>query len=289
MWKRVLLAYLVLVLGAVPALAASPNLAMGMPSPATADPSNRNDFLLDRTYFAESYNDTRGEPNWVAWRLVASDVGHAPRVKFYADPDLPADFKHVDPTDYTDSGLDRGHLCDHADRSSTLEASTATFTMANMIPQAPNVNRRAWAHLEDYCRELTKQGKTLYVYSGAAGQGGEGADGPATVIGHTHHVVVPARCWKVIMVLDGNGRAATDDITAVSSATRMIAVIMPNDQSVGEPWAGFRVSVADVEKLTGFTFFSNVSAEIMGPLKQQVDTTFVPDPTPYPHPERISH
>src|SRR5947207_656181 len=115
MMQRVRVAWLILLLAAaVPAGAGTPpttsgNLAMGMPSPATSDPSNKNDFLMDRPFFAESFNDAKGFPNWVAWRLIPSDIGHAPRVKFFADPDLPASFKHVQPADYTGEGFDRGH------------------------------------------------------------------------------------------------------------------------------------------------------------------------------------
>jgi len=35
-------------------------------------------------------------------------------------------------------------MCDHSDRSSTPEASHATFAMSNMIPQSPFTNEKAW-------------------------------------------------------------------------------------------------------------------------------------------------
>ena len=283
------LAFAVCVALAAPAWAVTPNLAMGNPSDATADAANRSNFLMDRQYFALSYNDGKGIPNWVAWRLVPEDIGHAPRVKFHPDMDLPEDYKHVETSDYTSQGFDRGHMCDHGDRSSTLEASTATFAMTNIVPQSAELNRKAWAHLEAYCRELVGQGKTLYIYSGPLGQGGSGSEGDATVIGEKHQIAVPAKCWKVIMVLDRAGRDPEADIAQVTTATRMIAVVMPNDRSVGEPWAGFRTSVAEVEKLTGFTFYKNVPAAVMGPLKKQVDSQFVPVPVPFRDWNSISH
>ena len=266
-----------------------PNLVMGNPSAATNDPANRNNYLMERPFFAESFNDKNGTPNWVSWRLISSDIGHAPRVPFYADTQLPADFKHVDPTDYTGDGFDRGHMCDHGDRSSSVEASTATFTMANMIPQSPHVNQKAWAHLEEYCRQLAQQGKTLYVVSGPSGQGGTGSHGAMTIVGQAHQVVVPAKCWKVIMVLDHSAATPSADIQQVNASTRMIAVIMPNDVSVGDDWTGFRVPVADVEKLTGFKFFSSVPAAVIDPLKASADTTFVPPPAPFVRGTFISH
>ena len=35
---------------------------------------------------------------------------------------------------------------------------------------------------------------------------------------------------------------------------RLIAVVMPNDETVGNDWTKYRRSVRDVEKLTGYTF-----------------------------------
>jgi len=252
----------------VPALAADPNLEMGNPSAATASVSNRNNFLMEKPYFTLSFNDRLGTPNWVSWRLTAADIGRSPRFAFHPDETLPDDFKHVTPGDYSGEGFDRGHLCNHADRSANDDMSQSTFVMTNMIPQSPSCNQKAWNELEMYCRELAKQGKTLYVVSGPYGSGGVGKNGPMTVIGESSNIVVPAKCWKVILVLNaGSG----DDLRKVNSQLRLIAVIMPNDMSVGDEWAGYRVSVAQVEKLTGYKFFDKVDPSVINPLKQKVD------------------
>ncbi len=41
--------------------------------------------------------------------------------------------------------------------------------------------------------------------------------------------------------------------------------------SVGEDWAGYRVSVKDVENLTGYKFFDKVPDSIIEPLKEEMD------------------
>src|SRR4051812_13630546 len=99
-----------------------PHLALGNPSGATADEANADNFLMGKPYFALSYNNSKGGPNWVSWRLQASDLGPAPRVEFYPDAELPNRFKHVTPHDYTGSGFDRGHMCPRGDRTNTNEA-----------------------------------------------------------------------------------------------------------------------------------------------------------------------
>ena len=165
-------------------------------------------------------------------------------------------------------------MCPHSDRSATARMSASTFVMSNIIPQSPPVNQKAWAQLELYCRSLVERhDKTLYIISGPAGQGGTGSEGFKDIIGARLKVVVPAQCWKVIMVLDaGEG----DDLQKVSPNTRLIAVIMPNDMSVGEDWSRFRVPVQDVEKLTGYKFFDQVPAEIIDPLKGKTDDEHIP-------------
>jgi endonuclease G len=254
---------------ALPVHGQSVHLKMGNPSQAKADTSQKDNFLMEKDFFALSYNNSKGTPNWVSWRLVKTDLGNSPRFPFHPDEDLPPGFNQITPKDYTGGGFDRGHMCPHSDRSADDDMSEATFVMSNMIPQSPNVNQKAWAQLEMYCRNLVEnQNKTLYIIDGPAGQDGVGRNGPKQTVGKVHKVVVPAKCWKVIIVVDaGHG----DDLKKVNDNTRLIAVIMPNDMSVGEEWAGFRVSVKDVETLTGYKFFDKVPDTVIEPLKEVVD------------------
>jgi endonuclease G len=255
-------------------LETSAHLVMGNPSGATDDPANPDNYLMRKGYFALSYNNARGTPNWVSWCLQKSDLGSAPRGEFYPDPTLPRGFKRIFPKDYRDGGFDRGHMCPHGDRAGSPEASRATFVMTNIIPQAPNCDQLAWADLEVYGRSLAKRGYTLYIVSGPQGKGGEGSHGrKETIDGGA--VIVPARCWKVMLVLRG-GTGTADDVGRVSRDTRLIAVVMPNDQSVEHGWEKYRTSVKEVENLTGYRFFDRVPADIIGPLKEKVDRENVP-------------
>lgn len=255
------------------------HLALGNPSGATDSEANADNYLMRKPYYALSYNNSKGTPNWVSWRLEKSDLGPTPRAQFYPDPDLPRFFKHVIPHDYTESGFDRGHMCPSGDRTSTPESVNATFAMSNIIPQAPHVNQKAWADLEDYCREMvTRHGVVLYIVSGPQGQGGVGSKGHADSIAEGK-VTVPAKCWKVIAVID-EPTAAPGDAVKIGPHTRLIAVIMPNEQSVGHGWAKYRVSVRDVEMLTGYRFFNRVPADVIDPLKTEVDSEHIPPPRP---------
>lgn len=260
------------------------DLVMGNPSGARASTRDKDNFLMDKAHYALSYNNTKATPNWVSWCLTKNDIGQAARKPFHPDESLPRGFTMVTPEDYNGGGFDRGHMCPHSDRSADDDMSNETFLMSNMIPQSANVNQKAWDQLESYCRDLVEhKNKVLYIVDGPAGVGGTGKNGTKTVIGHAHRVTVPAQCWKVIMVLDA---AKAGDPAQVDSSTRLIAVIMPNDMTVGEDWASFRVPVRDVEALTGYKFFDRVPSQIIEPLKQNADTERIPKPRHIKHGNR---
>jgi endonuclease G len=250
----------------------NPNVRFGLPAPA--DPKDRDAYLIERPQYVLSYNATKRTPNWVAWRLTKDDIGKAKRGPFSPDPLLPANIAKVTSGVYDGGGFDRGHLCPAQDRSATQADMDATFYTTNIIPQSPHCNQRAWERLEAYCRELTKDGHVLFITAGPAGVGGEGSDGRKKEIGKGKtDVTVPAKVWKVILVLP-------DDKAEPTKQSRTIAVIMPNDQSVDYDWAKFRVSVAEVEHLTGFKFWPNIPPETAQVLKEKVDEVKVKSPRP---------
>ncbi len=244
------------------------NLLMGNPSQATSSPSNSENYLIARPQYALSYSQHKGIPNWVSWELNASWLGDAHRVgKFAPDEELPVDWERVKPSDYTGSGFDRGHMANSEDRSRSPEDNIPTFLMTNIIPQSPDNNRGVWVGLENYSRQLVKSGKELFIISGGHGQGGIGEKGLKATVGHGK-VFIPAVTWKVILVLD----KLNAGVAGVDRNTRTIAVIIPNKQGVKyDPWQQYRVSVREVENLTGYKFFTSVPTDIREAIISKVD------------------
>jgi endonuclease G, mitochondrial len=244
------------------------NLLMGNPSQATSSPGNSENYLIARPQYALSYSKNKGIPNWVAWELNASWLGDAHRVgKFAPDQELPAGWERVKPSDYTGSGFDRGHMTNSEDRSRSPEDNIPTFLMTNIIPQSPDNNRGVWVQLENYCRQLVRSGKELFIVSGGYGQGGIGEKGLKATVGQGK-VVVPAITWKVILVLD----KPNSGVAGVNPTTRTIAVIIPNKQGVkSDPWQQYLTSVKEVENLTGYKFFTSVPADIRAVINAKID------------------
>ncbi|MBS2025064.1 MAG: DNA/RNA non-specific endonuclease [Deltaproteobacteria bacterium] len=238
----------------------SVHLTMGLPDASTADATNTAHFLSVKPQFALSYNAARKEPNWVAWELNSAWLGDADRTtSFHTDASFPASETQAADKDYTNSGFDRGHLCASADRSDSQPDNYATFTLTNVVPQAPHVNRGPWEKLEAYERTLVAQGKELFVIAGGVHTAGERTIGSG--------VAVPTSVFKVVVVTDGVG-------ASVTTATRVIAVVMPNDDaqvSQSDDWRKFRVSARSVEGMTGLNFLADVSQGVQDVVENQVD------------------
>jgi endonuclease G len=242
------------------------NLTMGNPSNAVRDVNTPANFLIERGQYCLSYNRDRGIPNWVSWELDNSWLGSASRGSFKTDT-LPSGWYAVSTGDYTNSGFSRGHMCPSADRTVTEADNDSVFFMTNIIPQTQANNGGPWEQLETYCRNLAIAGNKLYIISGPNGTGGTGLNGYMTVLSN-NKVAVPAKTWKVIMVLP----AGTNDVARVTTSTRCIAVIMNNDLGPFTNWGDYRVSVRDVETLTGYNFYSNVPQSIQDAIETVVDS-----------------
>lgn len=237
------------------------NLALGNPSNATDDTNDPDNYLISRDQYVLSYNRDGGIPNWVSWHLSTADMGSTDRSSFQPDPDLPQGWYRVRPSDYTNSGYDRGHMAPSADRTLSTEDNLPLFFMSNIVPQAPDNNQGPWVQLEEYCRDLARGGNELYIISGVRGSQGTLSQG---------RIRIPSQVWKVIVVL----AEGDDDLVRINNRTKVIAVDMPNRQGIrADDWRSYLTSVDQIEERTGYDFLSNVN-----PIVQQAIEAVVAAP-----------
>ena len=123
--------------------------------------------------FAVGHSAQTRTPLWSAEHLTRDGVRAAralPREgEFHDEPALPAD-EAADLGDYRRSGYDRGHMSPNGDMP-TAEAQQQSFSLANMVPQAPQLNRRLWAEIEGATRAWAIRAGELYVVTGPVFQG----------------------------------------------------------------------------------------------------------------------
>lgn len=239
-------------------ISSNQHLLMGNPSKATPTATNANNYLMEKPQYALSYNRSKGTANWVSWQLNKNWLGGTDRQNnFRPDNTLPDGFYQVIPQDYTNTGYDRGHIIPSGDRTRNYEDNSATFVMANMLPQVPDLNREVWRELESECRRLVDQGKELYIIAGPHGKIKTIANGKVTV---------PQYNWKVVLILDRPGSS----IKSVTANNQAIAVWMPNNKSVNNTsWKNYIVTVDDVEAKTGYDFFNNLPTTVQKVIESQ--------------------
>ena len=251
----------------------NPNLANSI-----QNVSHSAEVILSRKQYVLSYNKERRTPNWVAWKLEKNDMGSVPRQKYFSTDSVLDQYlqengpeRAVGAYDYKGSCFDRGHQVPSADRDATVEDNKATFLMSNVTPQTAFINREVWANLEQYTRNQVIAGKIAYVISGPLYDEDFGKIGPA------QDIAVPSKSFKVIVFL--NPEQSLKDI---NPETDVIAVEVPNITSKGTKplednetlcsdfqvksqnvtltgytaWKKYQSSLAKIEQLSGFKFFS---------------------------------
>jgi DNA/RNA endonuclease G, NUC1 len=206
--------------------------------------------LVRHKYYTLSYNEKYEQANWVYYVLTDSMViagGQERTNKFKVDELVPTG--SAKSSDYTKSGYDRGHLCPAADMDFNRVAMEESFFMSNVSPQAPDFNRGIWKDLEIQVRDWAKQKHKLYVVTGPVFSDNKGTIGQ-------DNVLVPGYFYKVLY----------DDTTH----PEIIAFVLPNRKS-DRPLSDFAVSVDELERITGFDFFSELPDNIENKIESKVE------------------
>ncbi|MGE8523497.1 MAG: DNA/RNA non-specific endonuclease [Acinetobacter pseudolwoffii] len=132
-------------------------------------PSLKSDtYSLCFNGFNMMYSGVSKTPLWVAEALTVSRLSQKkiPREDSFHEETAVKPEHRATLADYRGSGYDRGHMAPNADMSNKA-AQSDSFSLANMIPQAPKNNQQVWRELEEATRAIvTKQKQDVYVVTG---------------------------------------------------------------------------------------------------------------------------
>ena len=195
-----------------------------------------------------SFNKDLHIPNWVAWELTATEVsGTFPRDdNFRGDDNV---IGSAEKWDYSYSGYDRGHMAPAGDMKWSAKAMDESFYMTNMCPQAKSLNTGAWKRLEEKCRQWAEIDSAIIVICGPI------VTDPINEYIGDSKVAVPQRFFKVIL-------------SPYIENPRGIGFIMPNAKVPGGMQAA-AVSIDEVERVTGYDFFSSLPDEVENAVESQ--------------------
>lgn len=200
---------------------------------------------------------------WVAYPLCDGYTAVGGRTDYWNfDPKIPDIYEPVLAESWgSGTGYDRGHQIPSASRSATEEMNRQTFYFANMTAQNSEFNQGIWATLEEMVRDWAADCDTLYVVTGPVLD----ADGDGE-IRHIEDnagnpVAVPEAYFKALL----SWNAAADEYRAA-------AFYFENrEYTYSRPREADMLSVADLEKLTGLSFFTALPDEIEAEVKGTLD------------------
>lgn len=210
--------------------------------------------VLRRTGYTVSYNSEHKLPNWVAWKLTADHTGGPYKrsgIEFHEDPDING--PQATDQDYVRSGYDRGHMCPSGDNKWSEQAQEESFLLTNICPQAPSLNRGDWNELENKCRKWAREWGEIYIVCGPIVYN----KGTRAHIGRGR-VTVPNAFFKVVLCMTGKPKA--------------IGFIYKNDDA-NRPLGDYVNSVDEVERITGYNFFSDLPDDVEDKIESKKDLT----------------
>lgn len=131
------------------------------------DSLKKNTYPLCFNGFTVMYSGVSKTPLWVAELLTPSRLSQKiPREDSFHEEERVNAAHRATLSDYRGTGYDRGHMAPNADMP-TKEAQFDSFSLANMVPQAPKNNQQVWRELEEATRAVvTKQKQDVYVVTG---------------------------------------------------------------------------------------------------------------------------
>lgn len=207
--------------------------------------------IIAHTGYTVSYNQDWLIPNWVAYELTAVEVeGTAPRRgAFCPDPDVRG--RTATTYDYSNSGWDRGHMAPAADMKWSERTMTESFYLSNICPQDRGLNGGIWLGLEEAVRDWARAQGNVYVVCGP-------------IMGETFDTIGE----NAVAIPDGFFKVVCKNVNGIYFT---IGFIFPNRDVKGSIY-DYACSVDEVEKKTGFDFFSAIPDSIEKKVEAECNT-----------------
>ena len=204
-------------------------------------------------------------PVWVAAPRHSMYVGGSGRNDSYrADPDVPADIQYS--STKIGGGCNKGHMLGSAERTCSVETNRQVFYYTNIAPQLSsgfNTGGGGWNLLEDYmdtqvCADTLYEVIGTYFKKYTDGYGKTQNPQTISYCGRSDVHMPTMFYYAVLRTKSGKTGKSVKDCSA--SELQCVAFVRThtNDLKGQKPSSKELMSIADLERLTGFTYFPNV-------------------------------
>ena len=202
-------------------------------------------------------------PLWVAAPMHSCYHGSSGRNDSYKqDPSIPGSIQCNSKS--TGGGCNKGHMLSSHDRTSSVATNKQVFYYTNIAPQYSdtfNTGGGAWNNFEDHLETLICS-DTLYIvlgcYFDSFSRNGASASPKKISFGGRSDVSCPTMFYcAMLRTKRGNTGKRVQDCSA--SELQCAAFTLCHKMAKGhEPQPADFMSISELEKLTGFTYFPNV-------------------------------
>ncbi len=223
-------------------------------------PTGGSDQTLIRNVYTLNNNSSTKFANWVAYKVTQDTLASGRRRNWARDPSLPVT-DTLAPAAYSGAngelGVDRGHQAPLSSLAAHDDWRTLNY-LSNITPQKSDLNRGAWARLEDQERLLANRPEITAVYT---------VTGPlydydlATLPADTS-VQIPSGYWKVIFIGSGPDEG------------QYSAFLMEQDTAKSAKFCDYQVTVDTIEEKTNpkLKIWSALPEEVAKTIKSQKGT-----------------
>ena len=121
--------------------------------------TNYCDQIITNPYFKICYDYNFMGAKTISYTLDGDKVNKVnikKRPSFHTEKSLDRAYR-VSPKSYSKTGYDRGHMANDASFDWSMKSLNSTYTMANIVPQEPRVNRYHWVKVERYARLVARK------------------------------------------------------------------------------------------------------------------------------------
>ena len=208
-------------------------------------------FLKNRGYIV-GYDNAAGNPAWVAYKVFPpKSFETKDRPGFEADKRTRA---RVEPSDYTNSGFDRGHMAPNQAMGVCYgeTAQRESFLMSNIVPQIHEVNAGVWKDLEQrILKRYTRAFGDVWVVCGPI------YDKEQNRRKLKGKVSVPDAFFMIIADCDENR----------GNALRTLGFIIPHRKGIDDDARAHLASIREIERRSGLNFFSDLEESVQNTLE----------------------
>ncbi len=222
-------------------------------------PTGGSDVTLTRETYTLNNDKVTKFADWVAYKITKNTINSGCKRIWNTDPMLPVT-DTLEPEDYAGANaalnVDRGHQAPLASLCGLSDWETLNY-LSNITPQKAELNQGPWAKLEEQARKLARRNDidAVYVVTGPLYERYIG-----TLPGTTKEHKIPSGYYKIIF------------INSSPAVNYYAAFIMDQDTRLNQNFCYFQVTVAEIEKRTGLTFWTELSADMQENIKSTLGT-----------------